>query len=74
MASYSAQSHIHHTIHSIHYTALQNFHIQVEQTSEAIAKQVTRHSQNSHFQRNFLIGCSDKLAGVDFRFRVIWAI
>ena len=36
-------------------------------------KWVTRHFQNGHFQANFLIGCSDKLAGVDIRFGVIWA-
>jgi hypothetical protein len=27
-----------------------------------------------HFRANFLIGCSDQLAGVDFRSRVIWSI
>ena len=29
---------------------------------------VTRHFHNRYFQVNFVIGCSDKLAGVDFRF------
>ena len=35
---------------------------------------VTRHFRNSHFRVCFLIGCSDKLADVDIRFRVILAI
>ena len=35
---------------------------------------VTRHFLNSHFRVRFLIGCSDKLADVDIRLRVIWAI
>ena len=32
------------------------------------------HFRSSHFQVRFLIGCSDKLADVDIRSMVIWAI
>ena len=36
-----------------------------------IRRMVMRRFLNSHFRIRFLIGCGDKLAGVDIRFRVI---
>ena len=39
-----------------------------------VGRRVTRHFLNGHFRVRFLIDCSDKVADVDIRFRVILTI
>jgi len=41
---------------------------------QRLCRRVACHLQKRHFQTRFLIGCSDNLADVDVRFRLIWAI